>query len=63
MASIRREARIAARPKTAWAALRDVGAIHTRLAPGFVTDTKLEKGARMAAIQKTLERAKRDRRQ
>jgi hypothetical protein len=50
MASIRREARIAARPETAWAALRDVGAIHTRLAPGFVTDTKLEEGARIVTF-------------
>jgi hypothetical protein len=50
MASIRREARIAARPETAWAALRDVGAIHTRLAPGFVTDTKLEDGARIVTF-------------
>ena len=50
MASIRREARIAARPETAWAALKDVGAIHTRLAPGFVTDTKLEQGARIVTF-------------
>jgi hypothetical protein len=44
MASIRREARIAARPETAWAALRDVGALHTRLCRGFVTATALEDG-------------------
>ena len=46
MASIRREARIQARPETAWAALRDVGALHRRLVPGFVVDTRLEEGAR-----------------
>jgi carbon monoxide dehydrogenase subunit G len=50
MASIRREARIAARPETAWDALRDVGALHTRLVPGFVTDTKLEPGARIVTF-------------
>jgi hypothetical protein len=50
MASIRREARIGARPETAWAALRDVGAIHTRLAPGFVTDTRLEGDARLVTF-------------
>jgi hypothetical protein len=25
-----------------WDAIRDIGALHTRLVPGFVTDTKLE---------------------
>ena len=39
MASIRREAQIAALPETVWTALRDVGALHRRLAPGFATDT------------------------
>lgn len=50
MASIRREILIDARPETAWAALRDVGAIHRRLAPGFVTDVKLEDGARVVTF-------------
>ena len=50
MASIRREARIQARPETAWAALRDVGALHHRLVPGFVVDTRLEEGARIVTF-------------
>lgn len=50
MASIRREVHIDARPETAWAALRDVGALHTRLVPGFVTDTRLEDGARVVTF-------------
>ena len=50
MASIRREAFIAARPETAWSALRDVGALHTRLVPGFVIDTRLEEGARLVTF-------------
>jgi carbon monoxide dehydrogenase subunit G len=50
MASIRREIQIDARPETAWAALRDVGALHHRLVPGFVTDTRLEEGARVVTF-------------
>jgi carbon monoxide dehydrogenase subunit G len=50
MASIRREVQIAARPETAWDALRDVGALHTRLVPGFVADTRLEDGARIVTF-------------
>jgi hypothetical protein len=50
MASIRKEVHIDARPETAWAALRDVGALHTRLVPGFVTETKLEDGARIVTF-------------
>jgi hypothetical protein len=50
MASIRQEVRIACTPEHAWAALRDVGALHTRLVPGFVVDTKLEDGARIVTF-------------
>lgn len=50
MASIRREARIQIKPEAAWDALRDVGALHTRLVPGFVTDTRLEEGARVVTF-------------
>ena len=50
MASIRREAFIEACPENAWSALRDVGALHTRLVPGFVVDTKLEEGARVVTF-------------
>jgi len=50
MASIRREVHIDARPETAWSALRDVGALHTRLVPGFVVDTRLEDGARVVTF-------------
>ncbi len=42
MASIRKETSIAASPEEVWSALRDWGALHERLAPGFVTDTRLE---------------------
>ena len=50
MASIHKEIHIEASPETAWDALRDVGALHTRLVPGFVTATELEEGARMVAF-------------
>ncbi|WP_341914891.1 SRPBCC family protein [Ferrovibrio terrae] len=45
MATIRKEMAVATSPEAAWAAFRDVGAVH-RLAPGFVTDCHLvEDGA------------------
>src|SRR6185295_19947980 len=50
MASIHKEIHIQARPETAWDALRDVGALHTRLVPGFVTDVRLEPGARIVTF-------------
>ena len=42
MASIRTETLIDASPVDVWAALRDWGAVHERLAPGFVTDVELD---------------------
>jgi hypothetical protein len=33
-------------PEVVWDALRDIGAVHTRLAPGFVTATELVPGGR-----------------
>ena len=50
MASIRREFLIDARPEEVWDAVRDIGALHTRLVPGFVTDCKLEEGARIVTF-------------
>jgi carbon monoxide dehydrogenase subunit G len=50
MASIRKEISTAARPDDVWDALRDIGALHTRLVPGFVTDTRLEPDARVVTF-------------
>jgi carbon monoxide dehydrogenase subunit G len=50
MASIRREMVIAARPEDVWEAVRDVGAVHTRLAPGFVVDTRMDGDARIVTF-------------
>ena len=50
MASIHKEIVIEASPKRVWDAVRDVGAVHERLAPGFVVDTRLEAGARVVTF-------------
>jgi carbon monoxide dehydrogenase subunit G len=50
MASIRKEIPLEARAEDVWEAVRDVGALHTRLVPGFVTDTRLEPGARIVTF-------------
>ena len=50
MASIHKEILIDARPEDVWAAIRDVGAIHRRLAPGFVVDTRLDGDARIVTF-------------
>ena len=50
MASIRKEILVEARPEHVWAAVRDVGALHQRLVPGFVTDTRLEADARVVTF-------------
>lgn len=42
MASIRKETTIAAHPDEVWAALRDWGALHERLVPGFAVATELD---------------------
>jgi hypothetical protein len=39
MASIQHEISLAASPAEVWDVVRDVGAVHTRFAPGFVVDT------------------------
>src|SRR2546429_7440321 len=50
MATIRKETLIDAPAKRVWDAVRDVGAVHERLAPGFVVDTRLEAGARVVTF-------------
>ena len=42
MASIRKEFRLSTSPDLVWAAVEDVGAVHTRLAPGFVTGCRMD---------------------
>lgn len=50
MASIQKEIIIDASPDHVWDALRDFGALHTRLVPGFVLDTKLDGEARIVSF-------------
>ena len=50
MASIRKEDLIDAHPDEVWTAVRDVGAVHQRLAEGFVVDTRLDGDARVVTF-------------
>jgi carbon monoxide dehydrogenase subunit G len=50
MATIRKEAQIDASPERVWDALRDVGALHTRLVPGFVVDARMDGNARVVTF-------------
>ena len=50
MASIHKEFSLDAHPDDVWDAVRDFGAVHTRLAPGFVTDARLDGDARIVTF-------------
>jgi Polyketide cyclase / dehydrase and lipid transport len=50
MASVYRKIMTTARADDVWSAIRDVGALHTRLVPGFVVDTKLEGAVRIVTF-------------
>ena len=50
MASIYKDIPIDAPPDTVWDAVRDFGAVHRRLNPGFVTDCRLDGNARIVTF-------------
>src|SRR5215475_4434602 len=50
MASIHKDITLAAPADDVWDAVRDFGALHTRLVPGFVLDTKLDGDARIVSF-------------
>lgn len=50
MASIHRDVLIENSPENVWAAIRDFGEVHLRLAPGFVTDTRVEGDTRIVTF-------------
>ena len=50
MASIHRELEINAPAEDVWDAIRDVGAVHTRLARQFVIDTQLDGDSRLVTF-------------
>ncbi|WP_395700902.1 hypothetical protein [Aquabacterium sp.] len=57
MASIHREISIDTPADRLWQAARDIGALHTRLVPGFVSDCRLEdEGAARRQLRQRPER-------
>jgi carbon monoxide dehydrogenase subunit G len=50
MASIHKEIHLAASSDSVWDAVRDFAAVHTRLAPGFVTACKMDGDARIVTF-------------
>src|SRR5882724_13522256 len=50
MASIHKDIPIDAQPADVWAAVRDFGAVHQRLVPGFVIDARLDGDARIVTF-------------
>jgi len=50
MASIHKDITLAAPADDVWNAMRDFGALHTRLVPGFVRDTTLDGEARIVSF-------------
>jgi len=50
MASIHREISLSTPPEAVWDVVRDVSAVHTRFAPGFVTDVVMEDGDRIVTF-------------
>ncbi|SRR6266480_3774469 len=50
MASIHKDIPIDAHPDDVWAAVRDFGAVHKRLVPGFVLETRLDGDARIVTF-------------
>ncbi|MFB6817572.1 SRPBCC family protein [Streptomyces sp. NPDC056347] len=50
MATVHRDILIDAAPEEAWAAIRQWGEVHRRLAPGFVVDTRVEDDVRVVTF-------------
>ncbi len=50
MATIHKEIEIHASPQQVWEALSDVGALHTRLAAGFVAETRMDGNTRVVTF-------------
>jgi hypothetical protein len=50
MASIHKDISIDAHPNDVWEAVRDFGAVHQRLVPGFVLESRLDGDARIVTF-------------
>lgn len=54
MASLVKSISVRANASEAWDAVRDIGALHTRLVRGFIIDTKFEPNARVVTFANEL---------
>jgi carbon monoxide dehydrogenase subunit G len=50
MTSVRRDIQLAADPATVWDAVADVGAVHRRLCPGVLIDSRAAEGGRVVTF-------------
>jgi hypothetical protein len=50
MATLRRQIALNAPAATVWSAVRDFGAVHTRVAPGFLTKLEMDRGDRIVTF-------------
>ena len=50
MATLRREIALNAGAPKVWSALRDFGAVHTKVAPGFLTKLEMDRGDRVVTF-------------
>jgi carbon monoxide dehydrogenase subunit G len=50
MATLRKEIPVAGSAASVWQALRDFGQVHTRVAPGFLTDLRMDNGDRIVTF-------------
>ena len=50
MATLRKQIALDAPAATVWLALRDFGAVHRRIAPGFLTDLRMDNGDRIVTF-------------
>ena len=50
MATLRREIALNANAATVWSAIKDFGAVHTRVAAGFLTKLEMDKGDRIVTF-------------
>ena len=50
MATVRKQIALDTAAAKAWSALRDFGAVHTRVAPGFLTKLEMDQGDRIVTF-------------
>jgi Polyketide cyclase / dehydrase and lipid transport len=50
MATLKKDIPVTGNAAAVWQAVRDFGAVHTKVAPGFLTDLKIDKGDRIVTF-------------